>query len=250
MPAEKTTAIVLRRVDFSESSLVVTLYTRDFGKVQALAKGAKRPKGPFESALDLLTVCRIVFLRKSSDALDLLTEAKLLRRFRIPGRDLAALYAGYYVAELLGRLTHDYAPNPELFDLADETLAALSTGQRPGLWLLRFEIVLLRLLGHLPTLDRCADCGRVVPPHGRVAFGHLDGGVLCRACTGGKQQVAVVQAETIAAMRQLASDQSAWKQLDLERSVAGQLRGLLSTYICNLLGARPRMHQYLRLLKV
>ena len=107
MPAEKATAIVLRTVEFSETSLVVTLFTREFGKIGALAKGGRRLKGPFESALDLLALCRIVFLRKSSDALDLLTEAKLLRRFRPAGRDLSSLYAGYYVAELLGELTDD-----------------------------------------------------------------------------------------------------------------------------------------------
>src|SRR5690606_28430132 len=81
MSSEKTDAIVIRLVEFSESSAVVTLFTRDFGKISGLAKGARRPKSAFESALDLLAVCRIVFLHKSSDALDLLTEAKLERRF-------------------------------------------------------------------------------------------------------------------------------------------------------------------------
>ncbi len=81
MAAEKTLALVLRAVEFSETSSVVTLFTRDFGKIRGLAKGARRPKGPFESALDLLSLCRLVFLRKSSEALDLLTEAKLERRF-------------------------------------------------------------------------------------------------------------------------------------------------------------------------
>src|SRR6266513_5517661 len=99
MSSEKATALVLRVVEFSETSSILTIFTREFGKVRGLAKGARRPKGPFESALDLLCLCRIVFLRKSSDALDLLTEAKLERRFR--PRDLSSLYAGYYVAELL-----------------------------------------------------------------------------------------------------------------------------------------------------
>ncbi|NLE37473.1 MAG: DNA repair protein RecO, partial [Pirellulaceae bacterium] len=95
MSTEKATAIVLRTVDFSETSLVVTFFTREFGKVGALAKGARRIKGPFESALDLLALCRIVFLRKSSESLDLVTEAKLVRRFRPAGKDLAGLYGGY-----------------------------------------------------------------------------------------------------------------------------------------------------------
>jgi recombinational DNA repair protein (RecF pathway) len=77
MASEKTRAIVLRVIEFSESSCVVTLFTLDFGKVGALAKGARRPKSAFEGALELLALVRIVFLRKSSDALDLLTEGKL-----------------------------------------------------------------------------------------------------------------------------------------------------------------------------
>ena len=101
MASEKTQAIVLRVIEFSETSCVLTLFTEHFGKVSALAKGARRPKGPFEGALDLLALVRLVFLRKSSEALDLLTEAKLQRRFRSAQRDLSRLYAGYYVAELL-----------------------------------------------------------------------------------------------------------------------------------------------------
>src|SRR5205085_4744927 len=93
MSIEKATAIVLRTIDFSETSAIVTLLTREFGKISALAKGARRPKGPFESALDLLGLVRIVFLRKSSDALDLLTEAKLERRFRPADGELTSLYA-------------------------------------------------------------------------------------------------------------------------------------------------------------
>jgi len=54
MSTEKTEAIIIRQVDFSETSRVVTFYTREFGKVPLLAKGAKRLKGPFESGLDLL----------------------------------------------------------------------------------------------------------------------------------------------------------------------------------------------------
>src|SRR5262245_26494731 len=105
MSAENATALVLRVVEFSETSCVVTLLTREFGRIGALAKGARRAKNPFDSALDLLTLCRVLFLRKSSGGLDLLTEARLERRFRPPPGDVARLYAGYYLAELLLSLT-------------------------------------------------------------------------------------------------------------------------------------------------
>jgi len=246
MSAEQATAIVLRTHDFSESSLVVNLFTREFGKIHTLAKGGKRLKGPFESALDLLAVCRIVFLRKSSDALDLLTEAKLLRRFRIPGRELAGLYAGYYVAELLDALTDQYDPHPDLFDLADETLAALASGRSAADLALRFELVALRLVGHLPSLDACAECGEPMELTGRVAFGQLDGGVLCRACRVGKRQVASVSAGALKAMAQLADAENAnWSRVEIDPRTRGELRGLLNHYLCGLLGRKPRMHQYL-----
>jgi len=249
MPAEKATAIVLRLVEFSESSLVVTLFSRESGKIHGLAKGGKKLKGPFESALDLLALCRIVFLRKSSDALDLLTEAKLLRRFRIPGRSLSSLYAGYYVAELLDALTDQYDPHPELFDLADQTLEELSAGERPCNLLLRFELGALRSLGHLPSLQTCVDCGEVVSGSGRVAFGQLDGGVLCGRCRTGKRQVASIGAGVLRIMAQAADPGGrAWRRMEIDPRSYGELRGVLNHYLWNLLGRKPRMHQYLGLL--
>ena len=98
-----TTALVLKAVDFSESSKVATLFTRDWGKISVLAKGARRLRDPFDAGLDLLTVCRIVCIRKRSDSLDLLTEAEVVKRFR--SNDIGAYYAGCYVAELLLELT-------------------------------------------------------------------------------------------------------------------------------------------------
>jgi DNA repair protein RecO (recombination protein O) len=249
MSVEKSLALVLRVVDFSESSAVVTLFTRDFGKVRALAKGARRPKGPFESALDLLCLCRIVFLRKSSDALDLLTEAKLERRFRPRSGDLASLYAAYYVAELLNELTDDYDTHHELFDCASRTLVQLSQDEDVARTLLRFEMTTLRLLGHAPMLDQCTECGRELPAAPRVRFGQLAGGVLCDACRSGHKKVAVVSMATIRALRDLgAPEESAWREVAIDRRTRGELRGVVNDYLANLLGRQPRMHRYLGML--
>lgn len=246
MSSEKATAIVLRTVEFSETSLVVTLFTREFGKLGALAKGARRLKNPFESALDLLALCRIVFLHKSSEALDLVTEAKLLRRFRPQGRSLAGLYAGYYVAELLGAMTDENDPHPELFDLADETLEALAAGEGLQRRLARFELGALRLLGHAPALDRCAECGTPLQPAGRMAFGASHGGVLCKNCREGKNEVAAVNAGVLRTMAQLADPHGqAWRRIELDPRLGAELRRVLNHYVVNLLGRKPRMHEHL-----
>src|SRR5262245_20087901 len=118
MSAEKALALVIRTTDWSESSRIATLWTREFGKVRVLAKGGRRLKSNFEIALDLLTVCDVVFLRKSSGGLDLLTEARVHERFPALRTNLPALYAGYYVAELLADGTQDYDPHPPLFEAA------------------------------------------------------------------------------------------------------------------------------------
>jgi DNA repair protein RecO (recombination protein O) len=187
-----------------------------------------------------------VFLRKSSGALDLLTEAKLERRFRPPSNDLSCLYAAYYVAELLNELTDDYDPNPALFDLAEQTLLSLSHGDSVSNSVLRWELAALGVIGHLPSLDRCVECGKEVPPADRMAFGMLVGGLLCSNCRGGKRQVVSVRGGTIRVMAKLADLQSdSWKQLEIDSPTRGELRGLMNNYLAHVLGHRPRMHEYL-----
>ncbi|MGO9108485.1 MAG: DNA repair protein RecO, partial [Thermoguttaceae bacterium] len=239
-------ALVLRTIDFSETSLVVWLFKREFGKIGAQAKGARIHNNPIESALDVLALCRIVFLHKSSEALDLVTEAKLLRRFRPTGRNLAGLYAGYYVAELLGDLTDENDPHPELFDLADETLAALAAGEVVHRRLARFELGALRFLGHTPALEQCAECGTKIELAGRIAFGGIHGGALCRECRKGKSNVVSVSAGVLRTLAQLADlEAQSWRRMEIDARMLGELRGVLNHYIANLLGRKPRMYDYL-----
>jgi DNA repair protein RecO (recombination protein O) len=269
MSTEKASAIVLRVVEFSETSCVLTLFTDAFGKVRALAKGARRPKSPFESALDLLATCRIVFLRKSTEALDLLTEAKLERRFRVGRGDLGPVYAGYYVAELLDALTDDYDPHPELYAIAESTLAELSNRRPPVVvrgttapsesaveqlvappvvsrLVFHFELAALRILGHLPSLEVCVGCGSPVSREGRVAFGHIAGGVLCPRCREGQRSVVSISGAAVESMKALANmENERWRTFELSRGVHGELRGTLSRYLAHLLGRETKLQPYL-----
>lgn len=247
MASEKTRAIVLRVIEFSESSCVVTLFTEDFGKVGALAKGARRPKSAFEGALDLLALVRIVFLRKSSDALDLLTEGKLERRFRSAQRDLARLYAGYYVAELLAELTDAGDPHPELFSAADATLLALDGTAPLAETVLRFELAALRLLGHSPSLSQCVACGNAVEMADRVAFGMTAGGVLCPSCRPGRRQVVSVSGPVIAALRQAAEEtnEAERRPIEIPPKLRGELRAIMNNYFAHLVGHKLQMPEHL-----
>jgi len=249
MAAEKATALVLRTVDWSETSRIATLWTREFGKVRVLAKGGRRLKSNFESALDLLTVCSIVLLRKSTGSLDLLTEARVVRRFPQLRTDLTALYAGYYIAELLADLTEDYDPHALLFDEALDALETFGTGPRQGekpttgLRLARFELVLLRELGYSPTVELCAACEAPVNGLG-AAFSAAAGGVVCPACQAGKRDRRLLTQETWQALQALQESAQAWQQT-WSPATRAELRELLGQYVTYLLGRQPRLLPYL-----
>ncbi len=238
---ERTEAIVLRTTDWSESSRIVTLWTRELGKVRALAKGGRRLKSMFDSALDLLTVCGIVLLRKSSGSLDLLTEAQVSRRFPRLRDDLGALYAGYYVAELLADWTQEYDPHPGLYDEAVATLAEL--GHESGLRVMRFEMVFLEELGYRPALERCAGCQGPLNEQ-RLAFGATTGGVLCVACQGRQREHRPLSVEAWQLLQALRGSGDEWRRT-WASAVRNEVRQHLGGYVTTLRGRPPRLLPYL-----
>jgi DNA repair protein RecO (recombination protein O) len=245
MPSEKTDALVIRLADFSETSRVVTFFTRDFGRISALAKGGKRLKGPFDAALDLLSVCEIVFLRKSSPGLDILTEARLISRFRPQGRELVRFYGGYYVAELLSGLTAEVDPHPQLYQESIQTLERLQEAD-PKITILRFELVTLREIGQLPAFDVCVGCGRTADSGGAWSFSVAQGGLLCPSC--GKESTAYVRisAGTAAVLRRLAEESDAViGRLALSPRQFQEAREVVTAAICHALGHPPKMLRYI-----
>jgi DNA repair protein RecO (recombination protein O) len=156
---------------------------------------------------------------------------------------LQALYAGYYIAELLGDWTEEYDPHPLVFEEALAALRALGTGEVPtGLRLLRFEMVLLRELGYAPELELCAGCRRPLPASGELTFSAAAGGVVCGQCPVSRRGQARLTRATWAAARQL-GDAEAWRTISPEARTG--LRRLFNHYVCYLLGRRPRTMPYL-----
>jgi DNA repair protein RecO (recombination protein O) len=246
---EKATALVLRTTDWSETSRIATLWTRELGKVRVVAKGGRRLRSRFDNALDLLTLCTIVLIRKSSGSLDLLTEAQVIEGFPGLRGDLGALYAGYYLAELLAEGSQDYDPHPVLFD---EALAALrelggtvSPGEKlhPGQRIARFERVWQEELGYQPVLEVCAACTGELSPQ-RLAFGFAAGGVLCPRCQPEHRERRSLSRNCWLALRLLSGPENGWRRPWDER-VRKEVRQVHSQYVSWLLGKRPRLLAYL-----
>lgn len=240
MADEKTFGLVIRTTDWSETSRIVTLWTHDFGKVRALAKGGRRLKSNFEVALDLLMVCEVVFLRKGTDTLNLLIEARIRERFPNLRNDLANFYAGCYVADLLDEGTEEFDPHPGLLQAALTTLRQLGSGPDWRALILAFEWCWLRETGHAPRIADCVECSAPLDPSRPIPFSALAGGTLCRSCAPKHRD------------RRTLSP-AAWQALVmLENTVAygpglppantfRELRAMMGLTISTILGRRPRM---------
>lgn len=244
---EKAEVIVIRMAEFSESSRVVTFFSREFGKFAALAKGAKRLKGPFDAALDLLSRCRVVFIRKSSGSLDLLTEARLIARFQPVKSSLQSLYGGYYVADLLNGLSEDYDPSPEVFDLAVQTLSNLSNHDfNPLEAIVQFEVGILRFSGNLGSLTECTVCGQPVSASEKYAHWVSQGGLLCPDCRQQEYAGKSISAGSIAVLKQLAANDSRLSgRIRMTASQTSEIHRFAVSAITHVLGRRPATLRYL-----
>ncbi len=245
MASEKASGIIVRGTDYSESSRIATLWTKEMGKVQVLAKGARRPKSNFESALDLLTLCSIVLIRKTSGGLDLLTEARVLQRFAGLRRDLSALYMGYYIAELLSDLTEDHDPHPLLFDATIETLSQLGLpGAVNAQLLMQWESALLRELGYSPQLKTCTGCRRELPKATVMTYSAAAGGMTCGTCRVSPRGLVRIKPATWLALQELMQGK-ALEPASLTKPMLQEMRQVLNETVTYLLGRRPRLMAYL-----
>lgn len=156
-PGSPLTAFVLHRYDWSESSLIVELFTRERGRLVVAAKGAKRPYSPLRPVLLPLQRLTVQVGRTPADeTAEVLTLRSAEWGGGAPMPTGAALFSGFYVNELLLKLLARQDPHPLLFDAYEQTLPALTGDDAAaGAAALRaFELVLLRETGVLPELDR------------------------------------------------------------------------------------------------
>ncbi|MCC6499692.1 MAG: DNA repair protein RecO [Anaerolineales bacterium] len=226
-------AVVLRHSDYGEADRLLTLYTRQRGKMRVIAKGARkiasRKAGhiePFTHVKLQLATGRDMFLLTQADTVDAY----------LPLRD-DLLLTGHaaYALELLDRFTYeDETENPTLFRLLTETLTRLAS--RADVWLvLRFyEMRLLDQLGFRPQLFECVNCGREIKPEDQF-FSFSAGGVICPRCGQGLKHLHSISVEALKYLRHFqrsgyAEASRARPDLDVQRETESLMQGYF-TYL-------------------
>jgi len=181
--AHLTDAVLLRSVDFGEADRVVTLLTRDQGKVGALARGARRSRKRFGGALEPFCLLEVE-LGAGRGELDHLARATVQRPFPAILTRLDRMAAAGAAMELLREAVPDRVHDEAVFDATIAFLEALDGGGPPEELLLGFELHALGLLGFHPSLEACASCGREPGPGQAALFDPSRGAIVCRACGG------------------------------------------------------------------
>lgn len=203
----KTLAIPIRVVNWSDSSQILSLFTRDFGILEAIAKGAHRSRNAFQGPFDLCRIWEVVFAERNPDrGLSILTEGIVFEDLRGIRDGLSRWIAASFLIEYLRAVGTAGEPSQDLFDAAAGTLAALhrpenmdclpggsdpETGMdgidgeryRISAALLSFESRALRILGLSAPITSCTECGRPWPRTDRpVFFSAQGGGIICTGC--------------------------------------------------------------------
>ncbi len=230
MALYSTEAIVLRTRPLGEADVVATLLTREEGKVEAVARGARRGRSRLLAATQPFTESRLMIWRGRS--MDSLSQAEVLRSFRGLQQDLTRLACATYTAELVDHFLGEREPNPALYALWREALAYLNRteGRTPLLKGVHvFELRLMRILGYEPEIARCVACGGELGAASRFSPGL--GGALCPQCLFRDPGAVPVSAGTLALLAHL--EETPWERLRMVEfgPWASELRSLLWAFI-------------------
>ena len=254
----KDTAICIRAIDYSETSQIVTFFTRATGKIGAIAKGSKRPKSAFDGPIEIFSHGKIVFSDSNKEKLATLTEFE-----QQPGptglrNNLFALNCRFFGAELLNSLTHDYDPHPDLFDSFLQFLQNANEHRESSIehqdllsLLILFQLALLKEIGLQPILNYCVNCkttyehqalsieNRESRIENRVYFSSSANGLICRDCEASfpdKIRLSKNAANCLASVKLIAESQE---------KTLNEIEKVLIHHFTELLRHKPKMAKYI-----
>ena len=193
-------ALVLRRSDFGEADRLLTLLTREDGKVRALAKGARRPTSRHSGNLELFVHVELLLARGRD--LDVVTQSELIHPHRRIREDLLLGSYAYYLAEVTDALLEPGDDTRHVFDLLLEAFGALEADRGPTPLAAHYLMRLLDALGYRPELFRCLDCAVELRPEVNY-LNVTQGGALCPRCGPRRPEARTIGVDALKLMRHL-----------------------------------------------
>jgi DNA repair protein RecO (recombination protein O) len=229
----QTEAIIIKKIKLGEADRILTLYTPNLGKIQAVAKGVRRPRSKMAGHLELLTHSLVSLARGRN--LDTVTGSQTIDGFLPLKSDLELTSYALYIVELTEQFTADHDENQPLFELLLKTMHCLCQETNRELTLRYFELRLLDLTGYRPQLEQCASCHRPLRPETNF-FSPRAGGVLCPGCQQSQPPAYPLSVDALKVLRWLqVSDDSAAGRLRITRLLSRELEAVMRAYLRYLL---------------
>ncbi len=220
-----TQGIVLRSVNYRETSRILTLFSRDLGRLTVSAKGCLRPKSPDRAATEMLVAGEYTLSERGGRCT--LTAGQLTNAFYPLRMDLDRLAHATYYAQFCESVLNDEEPQPELYDLLDVCLRALCRADVVGdVVRAFFEVRAMDVLGFRPELTACASCGAAVATP--QWFSAESGGVICADCRPQTPDAKPILPGTVAFLRQLLTWES--DRIGVLKPAEAVLRDLTQTW--------------------
>jgi len=242
----KTPAVVINRGDYSETSQIVVLYTRKYGKIESIAKGIRRPRASFEGALDLLDCVEIVFSQKSVLHLAVLRESTTLESFPSLRSDFDRYAVASCMIEIMREITRGHDPHVALYDTFLDCLRSAAAWPDPTKALWTLAVKALTLSGFLPSSACCVVCSGEVPRARDIAFSVARSGVLCSACVPEGGDVIRISGETVAVLTALATQTvEAIGTIRFSRTCSAELRQVVSGVLASVFSKMLKSLEFL-----
>jgi len=229
----RTEAIVLRRSDFGEADRLLTLFSRDYGKIRAIAKGARKPQSRKTGHVELFMRTR--FLLAEGRDLHIITQAELVEAYAALREDLVRTTYASYACELLDRFTTEDDRHEDMYDLLAEALDWFAAADDVMLAARTYELRLLTMAGFRPQLFECLSCREPIREQDQFFSAEL-GGILCPNCHTEDGRAVPITAVAVKVLRYLQT--RPWevvKMLQLKRPLHREIEALLHHYITYLL---------------
>lgn len=247
MPLHRTEAIVIRSMDFGESDKIVTFFTRGFGKLRGIAKGAKRSKKRFGNTLELFSYISLLFFDKENLELTRINNCNIIEAYTGIYKDIEKIAYGSYFVELIDRLVGEREKNAEVFNLLVNSLSLVNC-RRLGAKIARiFEVRFLSLLGYQPQLEGCLICGQRLSDGETFWFSPVRGGIVCDRCSPGLGKLSPTSLGTLRILL-LARDMDFKKihRLVFSEQALRESEEALAGFICYQMGKEPKSMRFLK----
>lgn len=172
-------AFLLHKTEYGEADYILSLFTKDFGKIKGIAKNAKKSSNRFGGRLEPFVHLRVRF-RERPGGIKFIEDSETIRVFSSLMEDISLFMCGSFLLENVEILLPEEDPNENIFNLLGETLSALDSKKSPSNSILRFQLSVLTLSGYEPNFDFCSVCKRSIQDDSY--FSIQKGGIICDEC--------------------------------------------------------------------